>query len=82
MSATTVTVDQRRLHETAELPAGLVQSILSTSRVPETRWLLVHCPVSNRVRRDVRLVDDASNEVPERRATRIIQLIRAARARR
>jgi hypothetical protein len=83
MSATTVTVDQRRLHDMAELPAGLAQSILSASRaaakLSKTRWLLVHCPVSNRIRRDVWLVDDALNEAPERRAARIIRLTSAAR---
>jgi hypothetical protein len=83
MSAIIITVDQRRLEDAAELPAGLAQSILSASRaaakLSETRWLLVHCPVSNRIRRDAWLVDDALNEAPERQEARIIRFTRAAR---
>jgi hypothetical protein len=79
MSAATVIVDQGRPHDAEELPTVLAQSILSAPRaaakLSEACWLVVRCPVSNRIRRDVRTVDDGLKEAPERRvAVRVIWL--------
>lgn len=79
MSAATVTVDQGRPHDVEELPAVLAQSILSAPRVAaklsEAWWLLVWCPVGNRIGRDIRTVDHGLKEAPSRRvAMRVIWL--------
>lgn len=84
MSVTTVTADQGRPYDAEELSAGLAQSILSASRATaklfEARWLLVQRQVSNRIRRDARLVDDAWKEAPERRkAMGVIRLTKEYR---
>ena len=84
MSATTVSVDQDRPHDAEELPAGLTQSTLgaspATAKLSEARRLLVQCLVTNRIRGDAGLVDDALMEASEsREALGIIRLTRAVR---